>query len=253
MYNVYMKISGVYTMIDKLKNKKLYSYYDYVNQPWGRMFYICAWKQIPELNNKKVLDFGSGFGITAEHFSKENEVIAVEPSEDMIKIGAKDNNNFKQIVGGLENLKQFADETFDCIICHNVFEYVDDRDIILKEFSRILKKDGFVSIVKHNRAGRIMQKAIFDYDIEAVRTLLEGSHNTSKNFGVIKDYEDEDLLVADFKIDKCYGICTFYGLQDNKIKYQKDWSETMLDIEMSVSQSEEFRNIAFFHHLILKK
>lgn len=240
-------------MFDKLKNKKLYSYFDYVNQPWGRLFYICTWKQIPELKDKKILDFGSGFGITSEHFSKENEVIAIEPSEDMIKIGCIDSYSFKQIVGGLENLKQFADETFDCIICHNVFEYVDDRNIILEEFSRILKKDGFVSIVKHNRAGRIMQKAIFDYDIEAVKTLLEGNHNTSKNFGVINDYEDEDLLVSGFKIDKCYGICTFYGLQDNKIKYQKDWSETMLDIEISVSESEEFRNIAFFHHLILKK
>ncbi len=240
-------------MFDKIKNEKLYSYFDYVNQPWGRLFYICAWKQIPELKDKKVLDFGSGFGITSEHFSKENEVIAVEPSEDIIKIGAKDSYNFKQIVGGLEDLKQFTDESFDCIICHNVFEYVDDRNIILEEFSRILKKDGFVSIVKHNRAGRIMQKAIFDYDIDAVKTLLNGSHNTSKKFGVIKDYDDKDLLVADFKIDKCYGICTFYGLQDNKIKYQKDWSETMLDIEMSVSESEEFRNIAFFHHLILKK
>ena len=117
-------------MFDKEKNKELYSYFDYVNQPWGRLFYLCAWKQMPELKGKKVLDFGSGFGITSEHFSKENEVIAVEPSEDMIKIGDKDNHNFKQIIGGLECLKQFADETFDCIICHNVFEYVDDRNIM---------------------------------------------------------------------------------------------------------------------------
>ena len=240
-------------MFDKLKNKKLYSYFDYVNQPWGRLFYLCAWKQLPELKDKKVLDFGSGFGITSEHLSKENDVIAVEPSEDMIKIGAKDNHNIKQIVGGLEDLTQFADETFDCIICHNVFEYVEERNIILEEFSRILKKDGFISIIKHNRAGRIMQKAVFDYDIEAVKTLLLGSHNTSKNFGVIKDYEDKDLLVAGFKIDRCYGICAFYGLQDNKIKYQNDWLDTMLDIEMAVSESEEFKNIAFFHHLILRK
>lgn len=240
-------------MFDKLKNKKLYSYFDYVNQPWGRLFYLCAWKQLPELKEKKILDFGSGFGITAEYLAENNEVIAVEPSEDMLKIGFKDNHTYKQIVGSLEELKQFDDETFDCIICHNVFEYVDDRNIILEEFSRILKKDGFVSIIKHNRAGRIMQKAVFDYDINAVKELLNGNHNISRNFGEIKDYEDKDLLTDEFKIDKSYGICTFYGLQENKIKYQKDWTETMLDIEMSVSESEEFRSIAFFHHLILRK
>lgn len=240
-------------MFDKLKNKKLYSYFDYVNEPWGKLFYLCAWKQLPELKGKKILDFGSGFGITAEHLSKENDVVAVEPSEDMIKIGNKENTTLKQIAGSLEELKQFTDETFDCIICHNVFEYVEDRNIILTEFSRILKKDGFVSIIKHNKAGRIMQKAVFDYDIEAVKTLLNGGVNTSRNFGEIKTYEDTDLLVGDFIIDKCYGICALYGLQDNKIKYKDDWLETMLDIETAVSERDDFRSIAFFHHLILRK
>lgn len=240
-------------MFDRLKNKKLYSYFDYVNEPWGRLFYLCTWKQLPELKGKKILDFGSGFGITAEHLSKDNEVIAVEPSEDMIKIGGKTKPNFKQIIGGLEDLKQFADETFDCIICHNVFEYVDDRNIFLTEFSRILKNDGFISIVKHNKAGRIMQKAVFDYDIEAVKTLLNGGVNTSKNFGEIKTYEDTGLLVGNLVIDKCYGICALYGLQNNEIKYKDGWQETMLDIETTVSKIEAFRSIAFFHHVILRK
>ncbi len=170
----------------------------------------------------------------------------------MIKIGKKINPPFNQIVGGLEELKQFEDKTFDCIICHNVFEYVDNRNVILAEFSRILKSDGFVSIIKHNKNGRIMQKAVFDYDVNAVKALLDGNNNTSKNFGEIKTYEDIALLVADFKIDKCYGICTFYGLQDNKIKYQKDWLETMLEMELAVAEREEFSNVAFFHHLILR-
>lgn len=240
-------------MFDRLKNKKLYSYFDYVNEPWGRLFYLCTWKQLPELKGKKILDFGSGFGITAEHLSKDNEVIAVEPSEDMIKIGGKTKANFKQIISGLEALNQFADGTFDCIICHNVFEYVDDRNIFLTEFSRILKNDGFVSIVKHNKAGRIMQKAVFDYDIEAVKTLLNGGVNTSRNFGEIKTYEDTDLLVDNLVIDKCYGICALYGLQNNDIKYKDGWQETMLDIETTVSEIEAFRSIAFFHHVILRK
>lgn len=240
-------------MFEKLKNKKLYSYFDYVNEPWGRLFYLCAWNQLPELKGKKILDFGSGFGITSEYLSKTNEVIAVEPSKDMIEIGSKADSDFKQIIGGLEDLKQLADGTFDCIICHNVFEYVEDRNIILTEFSRILKNDGFISIIKHSKGGRIMQKAVFDYDIEAVKTLLNGGVNTSRNFGEIKTYEDADLLVGDFMIDKCYGICTFYGLQDNKIKYKDGWLETMLEIETAVSEREEFRSIAFFHHVILRK
>ncbi len=171
----------------------------------------------------------------------------------MIKIGCKKDISYEQIVGGLEELKQFADETFDCVICHNVFEYVDDRNIILKEFARVLKRDGFLSVIKHNKAGRIMQKAVFDYDINAVKALLNGDSNTSKNFGEIKHYEDNALQVSGFQIEKNYGICAFYGLQDNKIKFQRDWLDTMLEIELSVSEREDFRSIAFFHHLILRK
>lgn len=253
VYNLYIDSKGVIYMIDKLKSKKLYSYFDYVNEPWGKLFYLCAWKQLPELKGKKILDFGSGFGITAEHLSKENDVVAVEPSKDMLEISNNTNRTFEQIIGGLEEIKQFADNSFDFIICHNVLEYVEDRNAILVEFSRILKDEGFVSIIKHNKAGRIMQKAVFDYDINAVKTLLSGGKNISRNFGEIKTYEDDSLLVGDLKIYKCYGICTFYGLQDNKIKFQKNWLDEMMDIELSVSELDEFRNIAFFHHLILKK
>ncbi len=240
-------------MFDRIKNKHLYSYFNFVNKSWGRLFYILIWKQLPELKGRKILDFGSGFGLTSEHLSKENEVVAIEPSKDMIKIGNKLNVSYQQINGGLEELKQFDDNTFDCIICHNVLEYVDDRNVILNEFSRTLKADGFISIVKHNKAGRIMEKAVFDYDIGVVKTLLNGQNNTSKKFGEIKAYKDNDLLVGDLQIDKCYGVCTFSSLQSNKIKREKNWLDNMLDIEMSVSGLEEFRNIAAFHHLILKK
>ena len=53
------------------------------------------------------------------------------------------------------------DETFDIIICHNVLEYIDDKETVVKALSRVLKKDGILSIAKHNRAGRVMQMAVF--------------------------------------------------------------------------------------------
>lgn len=38
----------------------------------------AAWKYI----RKKILDFGSGEGITADHFALNNNVIAIEPSKE---------------------------------------------------------------------------------------------------------------------------------------------------------------------------
>lgn len=63
-------------------------------------------------------------------------------------------------------MRKFDDETFDMIICHNVLEYAKDREDIVKEFTRILKKNGKISIVKHNRAGRVMQMVVLLNDFE---------------------------------------------------------------------------------------
>ena len=51
-------------------------------------------------------------------------------------------NNYKQIIGSIEELKKIKDETFDMIFCHNVLEYVLDRECVVKEFYRLLNQNG---------------------------------------------------------------------------------------------------------------
>lgn len=69
-------------------------------------------------------------------------------------------NEYNQIVGDVNALSVFNDETFDIIICHNVLEYIDDKEAVVKALARVLKKDGIPSIAKHNRAVRVMQMAV---------------------------------------------------------------------------------------------
>ena len=46
-------------------------YRNMVDQPWGRMFYELIFRQlnIPSDKRLKILDFGAGFCITADHFT----------------------------------------------------------------------------------------------------------------------------------------------------------------------------------------
>ena len=98
---------------------------------WERLFKKIVLKQIGNLEGKKILDFGSGEGITANHFDKKNDVTAIEPSEEMLSNAWKD-NEYNQIVGDVNALSVFNDETFDIIICHNVLEYIDDKEAVVK-------------------------------------------------------------------------------------------------------------------------
>ena len=222
---------------------------------WERLFKKIVWEQIGNLEGKKILDFGSGEGITANHFAGNNEVTAIEPSEEMLSNAWKD-YEYTQIIGDVNALASFEDETFDFIICHNVLEYIDDKEAVVKALARVLKKDGNISIAKHNRAGRVMQMAVLLDDFEKANALLNGENSMASKFGVIRYYEDDDIMkwAPELTVSDFFGIRTFWDLQQNQEKHgDEDWQYKMMQLEMRVAQIPEYRDIAFFHHLLLKK
>ena len=79
---------------------------------WERLFKKIVWKQLGDMEGKKILDFGSGEGITANHFAEKNDVTAIEPSKEMLSNAWKD-YEYTQIVGDVNALSVFNDETFD--------------------------------------------------------------------------------------------------------------------------------------------
>ena len=206
---------------------------------WERLFKKIVWKQLGNIEGKKILDFGSGEGITANHFAKKNNVTAIEPSEEMLTNAWKD-YEYTQIVGDVNALDTFNDDTFDVIICHNVLEYIDDKEAVVKALARVLKKDGILSIAKHNRAGRVMQMAVLLDEFEKANALLDGENSTASKFGTIRYYEDEDILKWEpgLKIIEVFGIRTFWDLQQNQEKHgNEEWQDKMMQLEMRVAQS----------------
>ena len=214
-----------------------------------------VWKQLGEIRDKKILDFGSGIGVTSNYLAKHNDVIAIEPDEDSIKERWVD-HPYTQIVGSTDELRQFDAETFDMIIRHNVLEYAEDRADIVKEFARIVKADGKISIVKHNRAGRVMQMLVLLNDFDHAHSLLDGKDGMAAKYGAIRYYEDTDIekWCPELVIKKTLGMRTFWDMQQNQ-EIHKDvaWQNKMIEIEMRVSDMDEYKDIAFFHHLMIEK
>lgn len=222
---------------------------------WERLFKKIIWQQMGDISGKKILDFGSGEGITANHFACKNDVTAVEPSEDMLANAWKD-NEYLQLIGDVRTLSQFEDDAFDVVICHNVLEYIDDKETVIKELTRVLKKDGCLSIAKHNRAGRVMQMAVLLDDIEQANALLDGENGTASKFGTIRYYEDDDITKwsPNLSVSDVYGIRTFWDLQQNQDKHgDEEWQKRMVQLEMRISQIPEYRDVSFFHHIFFQK
>lgn len=102
-------------------------------QPWESLAKRIIWKQLGDIEGKKVLDYGSGYGVTADYLAEKNTVVAVEPSAERVSNRWR-NNNYRQICGNVGCLETFSDESYDVIICHNVLEYTKDREEILSIF-----------------------------------------------------------------------------------------------------------------------
>lgn len=222
---------------------------------WEQLQKEMTWAQIGNLGGKRILDFGSGNGMTACHYAKSNEVVAVEPDEEVIKDRFRE-NNYIQLCGSIDKLREFEDNYFDVILCHNVLEYADSREKIMKEFERLLKVGGTLSVLKHNLPGRVMQMVVLLNNFDHANELLDGKSGNAEKYGTINYYDDNDLLnwTDRLIIDNVFGQRTFWDLQQNQeIQSDEEWQKKMLRIECRVSEIGEYKAIAFFHHVVLRK
>ena len=223
-------------------------------QPWDFLLKQMLWKQLEFVQNMKVLDFGSGEGDTAAHLSEWNDVTAVEPSAAML--ANRTAGPYVQVQGGIERVQTMQDASFDVVVCHNVLEYVNDKELYIRELARVVKPGGYLSLVKHNRSGRVMQMTVLLNDFVMANTLLDGGEGKSGQFGDIRYYEDEDIRrwLPAFACEHCWGARTFWDLQQRQECHTDlEWQKQMLALEERVSVLPHYQNIAFFHHLLMKK
>lgn len=229
------------------------AYLENLQQPWGQLYYDILFEQLKDIKGKRLLDFGSGFGLVANHLAKENQVLAVEPNEEMVALRTQD-YSYQQLVGSLDQLASLEDASFDVILCHNVLEYVENREAVLKAFTRLLKPGGLLSIVKHNEVGRVLQTVVFENDTRKALALLAGQDLETHSMGLAQAYNlDAAFVDLGLEVQNYQGIRVFYGLQDNRFKGQEGWRESMLQMELAVCQEPPYRDMAFFQHYWLTR
>ena len=229
-------------------------YKQMLEQPWGKIQYVITFAQLEHIKGKKILDFGSGFGLVSHFLAQNNEVVAIEPQQEMLF--AYSNHTYKKILGSLEQVEKFESESFDIVLCHNVLEYIDEncRLKYLSELKRVLKQDGKLSIIKHNQVGKIMQAVVFSNDVDQALDLLNGNEFKSVSFSQGTTYTIDELLeMSKMKLENYQAIRTFYSLQMNEVKTKDNWLEKMTEMELAVCDLYPYKDISFLQHVWLVK
>lgn len=109
-------------------------------------------KNLPDVKNKVVLDFGCGHGrnIKALEKLKAKRVYGIDPSRVMIA-------EAKKFLGQDENLfvediqkTRFPDKYFDIVVSRHALHYLNSFEKAYRELARIMKKGGaLIFIVNH--------------------------------------------------------------------------------------------------------
>lgn len=107
---------------------------------------------IKSVKPKKVLDAGCGDGFFAEKIKNilQTEVVGVDISQGAIDAAIAKGITAKRV--NLESNLPFDNEYFDLIYCGEVVEHIVNTDKMLKEFNRILKKEGVLVLSTPNLA-----------------------------------------------------------------------------------------------------
>lgn len=120
----------------------------------------------------RCLDFGCGIKPYQKLF-KTTEYVGVEIETE---------NKKADIVYYDGRTIPFGDETFDCIICSQVFEHIPNLQEITKELHRVLKKDGYILLT----IPFIYPEHLQPYDFRRFTSFGINAFMNSNGFSVIK-------------------------------------------------------------------
>lgn len=108
---------------------------------------------IGDLSNKKCLDLGCSSGVITDLFSKKfKSVVGIDNDAHAIDLAKKayKSKNLSFITMKGEKL-DFPNETFDVVICAQVYNSVSDAKSMVKEIRRVLKADGICFFSGRNK------------------------------------------------------------------------------------------------------
>lgn len=111
-------------------------------------------KMFPQYSKGRIGDIGAGHGIFLEELQKkwgEADLIAIEPSQDMIKICNE--KKLHTINKMFEDVDIAEEERFDLLCCFELFEHLCSPRAFLEKCNSVLKLNGYLFMTTLNGRG----------------------------------------------------------------------------------------------------
>ncbi|MBU1911912.1 MAG: class I SAM-dependent methyltransferase [Candidatus Omnitrophica bacterium] len=165
------------------------------------------------------LDIGCGTGELADSIVKKGfKVSCCDFSAKAVEIARK-NYNLNSVLCDLDEGLPFCDSTFDLVVASHVMEHVFDPIFVIKEISRLLKKDGiFLAAIPNDLHISSRLKILFGISYQQLVYLKNSQykHHTFFSHKLFQDMINKNGL----KVHERVSLCRF-PKTNRKIKTHK--------------------------------
>lgn len=245
-------------------------YAAYLKTPAGRLRSELAWENMRRflpagVSQRRALDVGGGTGFASVQLARNGfEVVLLDGSEEMLRIArerAEAGGERQRIsfcgadAGQLPEL--FDTESFDCVVCHNLLEYVENPAATVRDIAHVLCKDAIFSVLVRNRAGEVLRAAIKSGDWELAAANLNAETVVENLYGkpirIFSLAEVRELLVqAGMVVVAELGVRVFFDYTDMEDLADASYSQ-VFELESALGARKEFAAIARYIQIIARR
>lgn len=243
-------------------------YAAYLETPEGRLRLDLVFANLQELLPQatrplRALDLGCGTGAIAIRLAKLGiHVTMMDSSPPMLdfakraaqEAGVTDKIELKHgDAAQLDNLSHAG--SFDVILCHNLLEYVDDPDAVLRSAAPALRDpSSTISVLVRNQAGEVLKAAIKDGDLDATKRNLSAEWaNESLYGGGVRLFTSEGLQAmldtASLEVTTERGVRVMSDYLPPQVSRNVEYAR-ILELERKLGMRPEFARVARYTHCL---
>jgi S-adenosylmethionine-dependent methyltransferase len=243
-------------------------YAAYLETPEGQLRLDLAFANLQEFlpaatGGLHALDIGGGTGANAVRLARLGiHVTLLDSSVEMLNLAehaARASGLSSQIElkdGDATQIpKLFAAESFDLIICHNILEFVEDPDSVLRDAVRALRDPcSIFSTLVRNQAGDVLKAAIRDGDLAAAE------HNLTAEWGIESLYGGSVRLFRRENLQGMLNEAKLATIAERGVRCIADYLppqvsrsaeyDQILDLERKLGSRPEFAAVARYTQFI---
>jgi S-adenosylmethionine-dependent methyltransferase len=211
----------------------------------------------------RVLDLGCGTGALGVRLAQLGlHVTLLDSSPPMLEFAeraAQEAGVVERVVLKHGNAAEWENSvdagSFDVVLCHNILEYVDDPDALLRGAARALRDpSGILSVLVRNQAGEVLKAAIHEGDLAAAERNLTAEWGHESLYGgsarLFAAVSLQDMLAAaSFLVTAERGVRVVSDYLPQKVSRNDDY-ERIFELERKLGTRPEFAAVARYTHCL---